>query len=100
MKAARYVIYDNKLYRRSYSMLLLKCVILSKVDYIMKEIHEGIYENHIEGQSLVFKTLRQGYYCLTSKSNCMEFAKNGYKFQHFAPMSKAHLEELTTMTSP
>ena len=26
MKAARYVLYDNKLYRRGYSMLLLKSV--------------------------------------------------------------------------
>ena len=47
LKAARYVIYDEKLYRRGYSMPLLKCVAPSEVDYIMREIHEGICGNHI-----------------------------------------------------
>ena len=59
MKAMCYVIYDNKLYKKGYSMSLLKCVTPSKVDYIMREIHKGIYENHTEGQSLAFKALRQ-----------------------------------------
>ena len=58
LKAARYVLYDDKLYRRGYSMPLLKCVPPSKVEYIMWEIHEGICENHAGGQFLAFKTLR------------------------------------------
>ena len=62
LKVARYVIYDNKLYRRGYSMPLLKCVAPSEARYIMREIHEGICGNHAGGQSLAFKTLRQGYY--------------------------------------
>ena len=62
LKVARYVIYDNKLYRRGYSMPLLKCVAPSEARYIMREIHEGICGNHARGQSLAFKTLRQGYY--------------------------------------
>ena len=33
------------------------------------------------------------------KSDCMEFAKKCDKCQRFALVSKAHLEELTTMTS-
>ena len=40
MKAACYVIYDDKLYRRGYSMPLLNCMMtLFEVDYIMREIH-------------------------------------------------------------
>ena len=42
LKATRYVLYDDKLYRRGYSMPLLKCVPPSKAEYIMREIHEGI----------------------------------------------------------
>ena len=49
LKVARYVIYDDKLYRRGYSMPLLKCVAFSEADYIMTEIHEGICENHTRG---------------------------------------------------
>ena len=33
------------------------------------------------------------------KSDCIEFAKKCDKCQCFAPMLKAHIEELTTMTS-
>ena len=39
LKEAGYVIYDDKLYRRGYSMPLLKCVTPSEVEYIMREIH-------------------------------------------------------------
>ena len=39
-------------------MPLLKCVVPSEVEYIMREINECICKNHAEGQSLAFKTLR------------------------------------------
>ena len=71
LKAARYVIYDDKLYRRGYSMPLLKCVTPSELDYIMREIHKSICRNHTGGQSLTFKTLRQGYYWPTIKLDYM-----------------------------
>ena len=58
MKVARYVIYYDKLYRRGYLMPLLKCLTPSKVDYIMRKIHEGICGESYWGQSLAFKMLR------------------------------------------
>ena len=39
-------------------MPLLKSIPLSEVEFIMREIHEGICGNHAGGQSLAFKTLR------------------------------------------
>ena len=49
MKAARYIIYDDKLYRRSFSSPLLLCVDDEQAYYIMEEIHEGICGNHSRG---------------------------------------------------
>ena len=49
LKAARYVIYDDKLYRRGYLMPLLNCVTPSEADYIMRDIHKGICGNHTRG---------------------------------------------------
>ena len=46
LKVARYVLYDDKLYRRGYSMPLLKCATPSEEQYIIREIHKGIYGNH------------------------------------------------------
>ena len=68
------MLYDDKLYIRGYSISLLKCVPPSKAKYIMKKIHEGICGNHVRGQSLAFKTLRQGYYWPTMKADYMEFS--------------------------
>ena len=74
LKAARYVLYDDKICRRGYLMPLLKCIPPTEAEYIMREIHEGICGNQAEGQSLAFKTLRRGYYWPTMKAGCMNFA--------------------------
>ena len=55
LKVARYIIYDEKLYKRGFSTPLLKCVDLEERNYILWEIHEGIYNNHTGGQSLAHK---------------------------------------------
>ena len=62
LKAVHYVLYDDKLYMKGYSMPLLKCIPPSEAEYVMREIHEGICGNHAGGQSLAVKALRQGYY--------------------------------------
>ena len=49
LKAARYALYNDKLYRRGYSMPLLKYVTPSKAKYIIREIHEGTCGNHARG---------------------------------------------------
>ena len=49
LKVARYMLYDDKLYRRGYSMKLLKCVLPTKSNNIMWEIHEGTCGNHTRG---------------------------------------------------
>ena len=58
LNVARYILYDKKLYRRGYSMPLLKCIPPTEAKYIIREINEGIFGNHTRGQSLAFKTLR------------------------------------------
>ncbi|MCI36252.1 hypothetical protein A2U01_0057474 [Trifolium medium] len=61
-RACTYVILGGKLYRRGFSIPLLKCVDESQVDYILNEIHEGINGQHIGGGSLARKALRAGFY--------------------------------------
>ena len=67
LKAARYILYDRKLYRRGFSTPLLKCVDLKEGNYILWEIHEWVCGNNIEGHSLAHKALRQGYFWPTLK---------------------------------
>ena len=100
LKVAHYVLYDDKLYRRRYLMPLLKCVLPTKAKNIMWEIHEDTCGNHVGGQFLAFKALRQGYYWQTMEADCMEYAWRCDKCQQFSPVSKTHPEELISMTSP
>ncbi|KAM6580432.1 hypothetical protein CsatA_004206 [Cannabis sativa] len=44
----RYTIIEGKLYRRGYSMPLLRCVLPIEVNKIIKEIHEGFCGDHAE----------------------------------------------------
>ena len=62
LKAARYMLYDDQLYKRGFLAPLLKCVDLEKGNYLLQEIYEGVYGNHARGQSLAHKALRQGYF--------------------------------------
>ena len=61
-KALQYVILDGHLYKRSFSLPLLKCLRPSEADFALWEVHEGMCGNHLGGKSLAYKILRQGYY--------------------------------------
>ncbi|GAU39725.1 hypothetical protein TSUD_144910 [Trifolium subterraneum] len=68
-RACSYVLLDDKLYRRGFSIPLLKCVEEARVEFILQEIHEGINGQHIGGRSLARKALRAG------ASNILRFFK-------------------------
>ena len=58
LKAIKYILYDGRLYKRGFSIPLLKYVDLEEGNYILREIHEGVYDNHTGGQSFAHKALR------------------------------------------
>ena len=46
IRAAHFVIIDDMLYKRGYSLLYLRCASSEEADYVLYEIHKGICENH------------------------------------------------------
>ena len=60
LKAAHYVIYDDKLYRRGYLMPLLKCVTLYEVDYIMRRSTKAYVEIILGGNHWHSKHSKKG----------------------------------------
>jgi len=62
MHSARYVLIEGLLYRRGYTEPLLKCLTNFEAIYVLKEIHEGVYENHSGSRMLAHKAMRAGYY--------------------------------------
>ena len=62
VRAARFVLIKDVLYKRGFSRPYLRCLGNEEVDYVMREVHEGIYRNHSGSRSLVHKLVRAGYY--------------------------------------
>lgn len=71
----RHTMLDNKLYRRGFSMPLLKCVVEPEITSILKEIHEGFCGGHTGGHSLAQKIIKQGYFWPTLKTYAKEYVK-------------------------
>ena len=52
IRVACYILYDGQLYKRGFSTPLLKFIEEEDADYILREIHEGVCENHFGGRTL------------------------------------------------
>ena len=61
-KASRYIVQDDQLYRRGFSMPLLRCVTKDEAKTILAEVHGGECGDHTGGQTLAKKILRYGYF--------------------------------------
>ena len=55
VRAARFVLIKDVLYKRGFSRPYLRCLGNEEADYVMKEVHEGICGNHSRSRLLVHK---------------------------------------------
>ncbi len=72
-QAPRYILYEGKLYRRSFTSPLLRCLRPSEADYTMREVLEGICGNHLRDRALAHKILHQGYFWPTLQKDATDF---------------------------
>ncbi|XP_038973062.1 uncharacterized protein LOC103706605 [Phoenix dactylifera] len=91
--AARYILHEGKLYRRSFTSPLLRCLRPTEADYAMREVHEGICGNHLGGRALAHKILRQGYYWPTLQKDTLDFVRRCDRCQRNANGLKARLDQ-------
>ena len=83
-----------------FSQPYLRCLSPKEVDYIIKEVHEGIYGNHSGSRSLVHKLIKAGYYWPTMKKDAQTYAKACDKCQRFSNIIRQSMKELTPITAP
>lgn len=62
-------------------MPLLKCVEGHEVEYVLTEIHEVIYGQHLRGRSLATEALRASYYLSTINEDANNYVKKYDKCQ-------------------
>ncbi|KAG5029070.1 hypothetical protein JHK82_012672 [Glycine max] len=61
-KACYYIILDGELFKKGLTTPLLKCLNSQQVDYVMRELHEGICDLHTGGHSLATKVVQASNY--------------------------------------
>ena len=64
VQAAQFVLIKDILYKKGFSQPYLRYLTTEEADYVMREVHEGIYGNHSGSRSLVHKLIWAGYYWL------------------------------------
>ena len=99
VQALQFVLIRDVLYKRGFSRPYLRCLSHDEANYMIKEVHEGIYGNHLGARSLVHKLIRAGYYWPTILKDAQASVKTCDKCQRFSNLIKQPSEELTPMTA-
>ncbi|XP_074347120.1 uncharacterized protein LOC141685945 [Apium graveolens] len=99
-RASRSIIINGRMYHRSFSQPLLRCLNTEEQYQALEAVHEGICGEHLAGWSLAFKILRQGFFWPTLKVDASEYAKKCVQCQLFATVPRQPPEEMTSVLSP
>lgn len=97
--ASSYSIIQGRLYRRGFSLTLLKCVEGDEYNYVLADIHEGTCGQHLSSNALPTKSLRAGYYWPTITEDARKFMKKCDKCQRHADFRIAPPTNLTFLSS-
>ncbi|XP_014493263.1 uncharacterized protein LOC106755592 [Vigna radiata var. radiata] len=99
-RLARYVTIGGDLYRRGFSVPLLKCVSPDQAAYVLNELHNGICGLHTRARTLRARALRAGYYWPTMENDAKAFTAKCERCQAHANIPHASPVELRTIVSP
>ncbi|GKV47960.1 hypothetical protein SLEP1_g54808 [Rubroshorea leprosula] len=99
-KASRYTLVDGVLYKRSFSLPLLRCLNPYEAEYALREVHEGVCGSHVGARTLAHKVLRQGYYWPNMYKDATHFVQKCPRCQFFAHLTHQPAEELTNLVAP
>jgi len=91
---------EGCLYRKGFSLPLLKCLDEVSKARMMQEVHERVCGNHIGRRSLAVKIVRAGFYWPTLREDCLEYVKKCDRCQKHANDIKVLAERLYSLVAP
>ena len=92
VQSSCFVLMGDILYKRGFSRLYLRCLVLGEADYVMKEIHKRVCGNHSGARLLVHKLIRAGYYWSIMQKDTQSYVKACNKCQCFSNTIRQPLE--------
>ncbi|KAJ9536787.1 hypothetical protein OSB04_un000011 [Centaurea solstitialis] len=100
-RASRYTIFEDQLYRRSTTGLLLRCITSKlRINQILQEMHDGECGNHTGGRSLANRISRQGYYWPTLREDAITYVQRCDACQKHSSMVHRPSEPLHSVLVP
>ena len=100
VQATRFILIKDVLYKRGFSRPYLRCLIPEEADYVMREVHEEVCEDHSGSWSLVHKLIQAGYYWPTMQRDAQAYVKACDKCQRFNNLIRQLTEKLTPIITP
>ena len=100
VRAAKYVLMDEVLYKRGFSQPYLRCLASDKANYVLREVYEGACGNHSGARSLIPKVVRARYYWPTVQADAKAYVKVCDQCQRFSNVPRQPSEYLTPMMAP
>ena len=100
VRAVKFVLMDEVLYKRSFSQLYLRCLTQDKSYYVMRDVHEKACGNHSRARFLVDKIIYAGYYWPTIQADYKAYIKACDKCQRFNNIPRRPSEYLTPVIVP
>ena len=100
VRSSRFTILNEKLYKKGFLQPYLKCLDPEDAEYVLREIHEMVCENHCGPQSLVGQVVRAGYFWPTMQKDAAQVVQRCDKCQQrFGNVQHVPAEHLTNITS-
>jgi len=75
LKAVKYEIIDNVLFRRNYDSILLRCLEKTEAEKVLQELHDGPAGGHFGGDTTAHKIIHVGYYWPTLFKDTHEYVR-------------------------
>ncbi|XP_074265766.1 uncharacterized protein LOC141588210 [Silene latifolia] len=100
IKASKYIMIDNILFRKSLAGPYLRCLSKEEAETVLRDVHGGECGNHAGGRSLSNKILRQGYFWPTMRADAVNHAKRCESCQKAAPAIHQPAEPMHPIISP
>ena len=98
--ATNFILDGRALYKKSCAQELLQCMDASEAKRILEDVHEVICGMHANGHQMAKQFMRSGYYWLTLKRDCINYARKCHKCQIYIDKIHVPLVPLHIMIAP
>jgi hypothetical protein len=97
-RSKAFVVLQGKLYKKSISGVLQRCITPQEGQEILKDIHAGVCGHHASSRAIVAKAFRAGFYWLTAIEDAKDIVRKCEACQRFTSRPHAPTTELQPIT--